>query len=147
MRTYVIAGLLVSGVICFNASYAKAAPVDMREGQWEHTMETKIEGLPFEMPAMPFTVTRCVTKDDLVPRTEKNDGKCEILDQKISGNTVKWKVKCKDEAGMSEGQGEITYRGESYSGKMSMTTTEKKSKQVMTSNVSMKGRRIGDCPK
>jgi hypothetical protein len=128
------------------ASPAFPAQVNLHEGKWQLTMETKMEGLPFQVPVMPFTTTQCITKDNLVPRnTSRNDQKCEIIDQKIIGNKVTWKVKCTDPDVTSEGEGEITYSGDSYSGRMKTKITDHGTKEVMTSTTTMKGQRIGDC--
>jgi hypothetical protein len=148
MKGYLIAGILILGVICMKASQAFPAQVNMHEGKWQITMETKMEGLPFQVPVVPFTATQCITKDDLVPKnTARKDQKCKVIDQKVIGNKVTWKVKCVDPNTTSEGEGEITYSGDSYSGRMRTKITNNSTKQVMTSSTTMKGKRIGDCSK
>jgi hypothetical protein len=148
MKTYLMWAVLILSIICIKAYPAFPAQVNMHEGEWELTIQTKMEGLPFQMPVVPYTTTQCITKDDLVPKNKAQKGqKCEIVDQKIIGNKVTWKVKCVHESGTSEGQGEITYRGDSYSGGMKTKIVDNKTKQVMTSVTTMKGRRIGDCSK
>jgi hypothetical protein len=148
MKSYLMAAVLILGVIFIKTYPVFPAQVNMHEGKWELTMETKMEGLPFQMPVVPYTTTECITKDDLVPKNRvQKDQKCEVLDQKITGNKVSWKVKCVDTRGTSEGEGEITYRGDSYSGRMRTKIVDNNSKQVMTSVTTMKGRRIGDCSK
>jgi hypothetical protein len=148
MKGYLIAGILMLGVMCMKASAAFPAQVNLHEGKWQLTMETKMEGLPFQVPVVPFTSTQCITRNDLVPRNRSgNDQKCEIIDQKIVGNKVMWKVKCVDPNVTSEGEGEITYSGDSYSGGMKTKITDHSTKEVMTSTTTMKGQRIGDCSK
>jgi hypothetical protein len=148
MKSYLMAAVLILGVIFIKAYPVFPEQVNMHEGKWELTTETKIEGMPFQVPVVPYTITQCITKDDLVPknRTQK-DQKCEVIDQKITGDKVSWKVKCTDTRGTSEGEGEITYRGDSYSGKVRTKILDNKTKQVMTSVTTLKGRRIGDCSK
>jgi hypothetical protein len=148
MKKYFLGAVLILGIMCIKVHPAFPAQVNMHEGKWQITMETKMEGLPFQVPVVPYTTTQCITKDDLVPRNRtQKDQRCEIIDQKISGNKVMWKVKCTHPDGTSEGQGEITYRGDSYSGRMTTKIVDNKTKQVMTSVTTMKGRRIGDCSK
>ena len=148
VKSYLIAGGLMLSIICLQASPAFPAQVNMHEGKWELTMETTMEGLPFKVPVVPFTTTQCITKEDLVPRSAaQKDQKCEIIDRKIMGNKVTWKVKCTTSGGMSEGEGEITYSGDSYSGRMKTKMVDNESKQTITSTTKMKGRRIGDCAK
>jgi hypothetical protein len=115
----------------------------MSEGKWEHTMEMKMEGMP-GVPAMPFTNTQCMTRQDLVPKSSEKDANCTIPEQKITGNKVVWKAKCIEKGSVSESEGEITYSGTTYSGTQRIRITEK-SGQVMNTTMKMKGRRIGDC--
>lgn len=127
---------------------AVIAKVNMQEGNWETTMESKMEGMPFPMPPVTSRVTQCITKKDLVPKTAGKDQMCGIKDQKVSGNKVFWRMVCVDKKGIMEGQGEITYAGNSYQGtvKTRMTTKERPI-EVMTSTMKMQGCRLGTCPK
>jgi len=91
---------------------------------------------------------QCITKNDLVPKTANEDQKCDIKERKISGNKVSWKMVCVDKNGTMEGQGEITYTGNSYQGMVkTRTTTNNNPKETMKSTMKMKGRRMGACPK
>ena len=134
--------------ICLSAviGVSPAFAVNMQEGQWEHTMEIKMEGLPVEKPSMPFTTTQCLTQKDMVPKTSKKEQNCEVKDQKITGDKVSWKVKCVEKEAVTESEGEITYSGSAYTGTMKTKTIDK-SGRAMNSTTKMKGRRVGDCPK
>jgi hypothetical protein len=124
------------------------AEVNMQEGNWETTMEVKMEGLPFPMPPVTSKVTQCITKKDLIPKTAKKDQKCEIKEQKITGNTVSWTMVCVDKNSTMESRGEITYAGDNYQGTVKSKTIKKdKPGQAMTSTMQMKGRRLGACTK
>lgn len=123
-----------------------AYAVDMQDGNWETTVEMKMEGAPFPMPPMKFNDAKCLSKKDMVPKTAQKDQKCETLEQKVSGNKVTWKIRCSDKDGVTEGQGEVVYKGNSYAGNMKMKMTPKdKSSQPMNINYKLNGRRIGDC--
>jgi hypothetical protein len=37
-----------------------------------------------------------MTKKVLVPKSPENEGDCKVLEQKITGNKVVWKVRCLD---------------------------------------------------
>lgn len=128
-----------------------AYAVDMKEGNWETTIEFKMDipGMPAEMmQPMEFTHTDCLTKKDMVPDTSQKDQTCKMKDQKIIGNKVSWKVKCEDAQAKTEGQGEITYSGSSYKGTMKARMIPKeKGAQPMTVDYKLAGRRLGDCPK
>jgi len=135
-----LAMLIVPGAIAFSAG------VNMQEGKWEITMETKMEGMPIQMQPMKFTLTQCLTKEDAVPKTTQKDQKCEVIDQKIIGNRVKWKIKCVEKKTTSVGEGDITYSGAGYSGTMKTKVTDESGK-TFTSSTKMSGRRIGNCDK
>jgi len=131
-----ILGLAVSSTLCF------AAGINAQEGEWESTMEMKMEGLSFAIP--PVTTKHCITKEDVVPKASEKDDKCKIKDQKIVGNKVTWSVECLDKGEKTESQGEITYSGNSYKGTMKTRMTDKAGK-TMVSTANMTGRRIGEC--
>ncbi|TRZ97401.1 MAG: DUF3617 family protein, partial [Deltaproteobacteria bacterium] len=100
--------------------------------------------------------TYCLTREDLVPKGEKEKD-CKVVDQKVVGNTVSWRIVCKE----GEGEGEITYRGTTYNGtfKLKMVeggeatrkrTSRKKSaedEETMTMNMKLAGKYLGPCPK
>ena len=131
-----ILALMVSSALCF------AAGINAQEGEWESTMEMKMEGLPFPIP--PVTTKHCVTKENVVPKASEKDEKCKVKDQRIVGNKVTWSVECIDKDGKTESQGEITYSGNSYKGTMKTRMTDKGG-QTMVSTGTMTGRRIGEC--
>jgi hypothetical protein len=130
--------LIMSAVLAYAA--------DMQEGNWETTVEMKMEGAPFPMPPMSFNDTKCLTKKDMVPNTAQKDQKCEVIDQKVVGSKATWKIRCADKDGTTEGQGEIIYKGSSYTGNMQMKMTPKnRSGQPMNINYKLTGRRLGNC--
>ena len=123
-----------------------AAPlyaVDMHEGRWEITVDMTMEGMNISMP--PTKTFTCITKEDMVPKSEM-DKNCTFKDQKISGNTVRWHVICKDKEATSEGKGEVTYSGASYKGGMKMSVTDKRG-ETMRMTMKMSGKRVGPCTK
>lgn len=134
-KIFILVGLVLS---LFSAPlYAAAA--EMRPGLWEITMTMEMPGMPYAMP--PTTHTQCVKPEDnksAIP-AEKSD-ECQIVDNKVSGNKMTWKMKCKNG---TTGIGEITHKADSYDGSMKMTTQSEGQKQQIT--MRYKGRRIGDC--
>jgi hypothetical protein len=117
--------------------------LDMNEGDWEVTMETAMQGMPYAMPPMVFKSTQCTTKDDLAP-SNKNNKNCDVKDQRVVGNTFYWKVICVDKDGRTEGDGKITYSGNNYKGTINMKVTDKKG-AVMTMLTKLSGRYLGPC--
>ncbi len=138
---------IVALCVLAGVSVAPAA-VNMQEGNWEMTIKVKLEGLPFAMPPMTVRSTQCITKKDMVPKTSGKDQKCQITDQKESGNTVTWKITCTEKDGStSVGEGTVTYSGNTLAGKIRTTMKDKKGKNASTSTTEMTGKRTGDCAK
>lgn len=141
--------ILLSSMLLFVvwSSGAAQAAVNMQEGNWETTVDMKMEGMPFPMPPTTYRSTQCLTRKDMVPSTAEKDQKCEIKSQKVSGNTVTWTVICRDEDGTSEGRGEITYSGTTYQGVVKTTVRTKGDEEPIRTTMKMKGKRLGNCPK
>ena len=117
----------------------------LKEGQWDTTIKIDMPGLPIAMP--PFTTSSCITKKDLVPKTQQPGQDCKVKSQKIVGDTVEWAVQCKDEGGMvMDGSGKVTYKGESFGGNMTMSMSGGGHPGMQMSYV-MTGKRTGDCKK
>lgn len=131
--------LFVLFLLCV-AGTAHSAGVDVKEGEWEISTETSMTMGAMSMPPTTGKSTYCLTREDLVPKTEK-DKDCKMLKQKVVGNTVSWRVVC----GKSDGEGEITYRGATYNGNFRMKTVE--DGQTMTMNMKLAGKYLGPCPK
>jgi len=117
----------------------------MRPGRWETTVQMEMAGSPVQMP--PMKQTRCVTpaeaKDPSLlqsgppgGRGGKND--CKVSDQKMSGNTMSWKIACTSPDAMT-GTGEMTFADDSYTGTMKMNMAQG------AMSMKMEGKRLGDC--
>jgi hypothetical protein len=142
LRTRFFMFVLLSALIM---SAVLAYALDMQEGNWETTVEMKMEG-PFPMPPMSFNDTKCLTKKDMVPRTAQKDQKCETIEQKVSGNKATWMIRCTDKDGVTDGHGEVIYKGNSYTGTMQMKMTPKDRRdEPMNIKYKLTGRRIGGC--
>ena len=126
-------------LLCVGAA-AHSAGVDMKEGEWEISSESSMTMGTMSMPPMANKSTYCLTREDLVPKEEKEKD-CRIVKQKVVGNTVSWRMECKK----GEGEGEITYRGSAYKGNFRMKMVE--DGQTMTMNVKLAGKYLGPCPK
>jgi len=113
--------------------------LNMEEGQWEITTSFEMPGMPAGM-AKPHTATVCLSKKDYVPKQpEQTD--CSMQDTKVDGNTVSWSVVCKD----STAKGRVTYAGSTFDGVIE--TTAKEGGKDMAARMTMKGKRLGPCPK
>ena len=132
-------GLFALFLLCV-AGTAHSAGVDMREGEWETSSETTMTMGAMSMPPMAGKTTYCLTREDLVPKSEK-DKECKMLKQDVVGNTVSWHMAC----GKSDGEGEITYQGTTYKGTFKLNSVE--DGQTMTMNTKLAGKYLGPCPK
>jgi len=108
-----------------------------KAGKWETTVETTLGDRT--MPAR--TTTHCVTKEEadhaenIVPKPQRGD--CAVKDVKVDGSTVSWKMTC--EKSGTEGEGTMTYSGDSYTGHMTMKTPQFEVK------VKYNGKYLGAC--
>lgn len=121
-----------------------SAEVNMSPGLWEINSKVEIQGMPVQIP--PQTFTQCITKDDVVPKTpqKQQNGDCKVSDYNIEGNTVYWSIKCESPQGFTEGNGKVTYEGDSFSGNVEIDMPGGNGgKMKMIQN--MEGRRMGKC--
>ena len=132
--------VLFALILLCAAGSAHSAGVDMKEGEWEISTETSMTMGTMSMPPTADKKTHCLTREDLVPKTEK-DKDCKVVNQKVVGNKVSWRMECKKMGG----EGEITYRGTSYNGFFKMKSVE--DGQAMTMNTKLAGKYLGPCPK
>ena len=132
--------ILVIFLIVLLPLFGKAP--NMREGLWEITTKTEISGMPNTMPAI--THTQCLTKQNMIPQNSRKDQHCKISNVKVKGNTVSWKMVCKNQSGTTKGSGKITYKGTSFKGIMTLIM-KYPGQGKMNMRSSMTGRRIGNC--
>jgi len=132
--------ILFALILLCAAGTAHPAGIDMKEGDWEISSETSMTMEGMSMPSMANKSTYCLTREDPVPKSEK-DKDCKIVKQKVVGNTVSWRMECKK----GEGEGEISYRGTTYNGFIKMKMVDEG--QTMTMNIKLAGKYLGPCPK
>ncbi|MHB8782742.1 MAG: DUF3617 domain-containing protein [Desulfobacteria bacterium] len=132
--------VLFALILLCAAGTAYSAGVDMKEGNWEISFETSMVMEGMSMPSQANKSTYCLTREDLVPKSEKEKD-CRIVKQTVVGNTVSWRMECKK----AEGEGEITYRGSTYKGNFRMKVMG--DGQPMTMDMKLAGKYLGPCPK
>ena len=145
MKTWILLPAL-----CLAQGVWAAETPNMQDGEWEITTRTLMPGMPMQVP--PQTVRICISKQDIADGkktmpSSMNDGKnnCEFVNRSFSGNKASFKMVCSGEhkATMS---GEMTYSGNSYSGKSRMEMAgNPQSNMVINSEYS--ARRINECRK
>lgn len=142
VHIYILAVLFILCTTGLTQQGKAAATMNMHEGEWETTMEMKMEGMPVAIP--PVKTTQCITKENMVPRQKEENKNCRIKTQQVVGNKVTWTVECVERGTTSEMQGEITYNGDSYKGNITIKAKDESGK-IMVSTGVMSGRRIGEC--
>ncbi len=120
------------------------AGVNLHEGLWEITTKMEVQGMPMKMPARKHT--QCLTNKNMlktmVPKEQAQE-ECKITDQKISGNTLTWIMKCSGKDVM-EVTGKTTYHGDTFEGTITMISNDpEEGKMKMINHIT--GRRIGEC--
>jgi hypothetical protein len=139
VRNFVSAAvILLTTVAC---TYAGSTP-DMKEGEWEISTMVEMEGMPVETE--PINDTQCLTKKNFLPQSTDMGKDCKTINMKIEGNTVKWTMKCNEQAGFMENTGIITYKGDKLEGTIKTTIKDPEAGK-MTLVQRMSGKRIGEC--
>lgn len=132
--------------VLFSVSQAYAGP-DMQEGMWEITSQIEVQGLPpgSVPPNMSHTMKQCMTRQDAVPREQLKNPNCKMVDTRVEGNTVSWNMQCRNNEGLVDSSGRITYSGNAFSGETRVNSSGGGQKMNMVQK--MTGRRIGACRK
>jgi hypothetical protein len=87
------------------------------------------------MQIPPRTSELCLSAQDRVPMKHNGASGCTLLQQRVEGDTVSWQYEC----AVSNGEGNVTYSGERFSGKMHMQMGSTSMTSTMT------GQYIGPC--
>ncbi len=116
------------------AQAKQKAPAAEREPgvYWEHTVSMEMAG--FSMPGQTSKICKPRSNWSEPPGPEDKD--CRVYDVRRSGSTMTWKMDCTGKEKMS-GDGEMTWAGESYTGRIRMKTAD--GEMLMK----MKGRSLG----
>lgn len=132
--------LVVSVVLLATASFSLAgSKPNVKPGKWEVTTRMEMAGMQMSMP--PVTHTQCITENDYVPQTSQPGEECKITETTVSGDTVTWSMHCRGQGGEMNGTGTVTYRGDSFKGKITMSMAP----SGMSMTIHTNGRRIGEC--
>ena len=134
-KLFVISVVLLATV---SFSFAGSKP-NIKPGKWEVTTRMEMPGMQMNMPAM--THTQCLTENDYIPETSQPGEECKITKTKVSGDTVTWNMHCRGQGGEMNGTGIVTYRGDSFEGKITMSMAP----SGMSMTIYTTGRRIGEC--
>ncbi len=136
--------LFIIGAVCLTTALPPALAADgpARQGQWQITVKTEIPGMPMAMP--PMTHTQCVSDENAIPQQAEPNQECQVLENKVEGNRLTWKMVCQDGETRAESAGSITYAGDTFAGAVETVITEP-GETPMTVTNKMTGKRVGDC--
>ena len=110
---------VVAVTACLFSVSATSAPGEY----WEMTSKMEMEGMPFAMPANTMKV--CIPKGgEKDPGKTSGDKDCQMTDIKTVGNKTTWKMRCNKDGEVMTGKGEQTTTGNSYQGKMQVTSRD-----------------------
>jgi hypothetical protein len=130
-----------------DGSSTGALTVNMQEGDWEMSVDTKMSGLAGNPEvSLPISVKGCLTKEDIAGYffALSHQMGCKPLSQKNEGNAYAWEGRCEEYGAVSEIKGEISYSGTTYAGKM-IINAKQKDGQILKSAMTLSGRRLGEC--
>ncbi len=131
----------MSVVVTLALSVSVSFAQGIEKGLWEITTETTMEGAPVKIP--PMTTQSCVTSDKYIPNEPEKNTNCKMIYSKLEGNTVSWKVICKEKGSTVESTGKMTYGGKTFTGVMD-TVMDEGGEKIKT-KMNMKGRYMGPC--
>lgn len=137
MNRNIFISLIIVSLFMFSGTVLAGGP-DFKEGLWEITMQMEMSGMPMQMPPQKFS--QCITKDNNIPMKKEEDKNCKIESKKISGNTISYKVVCKEKDGTYVTTGTITYKGDTFTGNIEVKTPD-----GMQMKQKMSGKWTGKC--
>lgn len=132
------AGMLVAATAASQVGY-RVDPQGKDE-LWDVTSKMEIPGMPIAMPAQTHRV--CAEKGNDAGMVPKREG-CTIADVKRAGNSVTYRMTCKDGRNDYTASGESTATQNGYQGKMRMAG--KVEGEQMEMAMSYSGARAGNC--
>ena len=107
---------------------------------WDVTSKMEIPGMPMAMPAQTHRV--CAEKGSDASMVPKREG-CAVADVKRAGNTVTYRMACKDGRNDYTATGESTTTANGYNGRMRMAG--KMEGEQMEMAMTYSGARAGNC--
>jgi len=124
------------------AALACAPALAQEKGdQYEITVRMEMKDMPMALP--PQTTRVCMAKnakdESFVPHKGSD---CKVVRSSRTGNTLTYRMECAGKDALVA-EGEITYAGDSYSGKMHMTGAS--GGQPFDMSQTYTGRKIGEC--
>lgn len=140
--------------VCLVAGGAQAKYTEIKAGLWQITTETKMLGMPAEMPGIVHTTQQCLTQEQLdnqqnLIAVSGTQGNCSIHDVKVTKEWTSWGMTCKKGPMTVEGTGMINPISQtSYKGDVDFSMQSANSNgMALFGKTSIKGKWLSACAK
>jgi hypothetical protein len=133
---YTFFAMLLSG-----GAAAQTGP-NVEPGLWQTRVETQLPDAP--MATRTVTRRQCITREDLIPRTEQGEANCNVVENRVSGNTVRWRMRCLQGKAGVESNGTVIYSGEIFKGRV-LSKINSGQQETVKITQTLSGHRVGAC--
>lgn len=123
----------------------------LRPGLWEIRTATRMQGMPYELPPVPYNTTQCLTQEQLdnqenLAAVAGSRGKCEIHDASVTPERTNWSMTCFTNGMEMDAKGSITpISKEAYTGNVHFTMQGGNMPVAMNGVVNVQGMWQGEC--
>lgn len=105
-------------VMAFSSSVTARDRVDIREGEWEFSVEYRLTDFRQEYPQ--YTMSQCISADDPIPRFTLENQECGYdLHRNVHGN-VSWQMTCSNDQEMVQGMGRVNFWDDEFYGTVNL---------------------------
>ena len=135
--------LLIAAASLSLPAWAAEERLPIQPGAWKVTSE-----VVSSIATRPRIRTnyQCVTADDLTTEelTSSSD-LCDNEEVRVSGDTMTWKIRCREQLKGSSGEGRVTMGDGKFSGEMKLRGKPREDGKRIVITTTWTGERIGDC--
>jgi hypothetical protein len=128
-----LAFLVAAGLV------AAPALAQQKGDQWEISVKMDMQGMSMPQQTVRMCLDKRAKEESYLPQSS---GECKVQDVRRTGNTVKYRMECGGKDPMVA-DGEMTWAGDSYSGRMKMKS--KSSGEAFEMSQVFSGRKVGEC--
>ena len=122
----------------------------LRPGLWEIRTATRMVGMPYELPPVPYTATQCLTQDLLnnqenLATVTATRGNCEIHNAVVTEERTSWDMTCHQNGMNIDAEGSIVpITNETYTGNVHFTM-QNANVSALKGVVNVQGMWQGEC--
>lgn len=122
---------------------AAAEGIPIRPGSWKISsrVAVSIAPRPREQES-----TRCIARDSVgADELTGRSTLCDNRDVRIDGDTMTWKIVCREQMAGNEGEGRLTVDGDLLEGAMELRGLPQQDRPRVVVTTRWQGERLGDC--